>query len=248
MDHTRSPFRVETIDLQGTTIPYRVRRSARAKHIRITISPYDGVIVTIPLRQQYYASPTRFLREKGEWVVRQYMRIAPPPPQPPLGNSSMIPLQGRVRKLRIGLAEGEPPRFVVAGDVIHARIPRPSRRLLRDSLKRWLQDRACIAIERVVRREAEKIGVRLRRVTIRDQKTKWGSCSKNGNLSFNWRLVLFPPAVMRYIVVHELCHLKHFNHSLRFWSLVARHDPHYQESIDWLKRHGHHADILFRQG
>lgn len=246
MDHTRSPFRVETIDIDGTTIPYRVRRSPRARHIRITISPYDGVVVTLPLQQQYYVSPARFLREKGEWVLRQYMRVAPPPPRPPLGNGSMIPILGRTRLLRVGLGRGTEPRFALIGGQIHALIPRPSRRLLRDSLRGWLMERACSAIERVARREADRIGVSFRRITVRDQKTKWGSCSRTGCLSFNWRLVLFPPAVMRYIVIHELCHLRHFNHSPRFWSLVARHDPRYQESIDWLKRQGHHADAIFR--
>lgn len=245
MDRTHAPFRVETIDIDGTTIPYRVRRSPRARHCRITISPYDGVVVTLPQRLHYYVSAARFLRERGDWVVRNFVRIAPPPPQPPLGNGSLIPVRGRIRKLRVGLALGE-PRFALVQDEIHALIPRPSRRLLRDALRDWLMDHAVTIIDRVARREAERIGVRYRRITIRDQKTKWGSCTKTSGLSFNWRLILFPPSVLRYVVIHELCHLKHFNHSARFWSLVAQHAPHYQESIEWLRRQGHHADVLFR--
>ena len=76
------------------------------------------------------------------------------------------------------------------------------------------------------------------RVVIRDQKTRWGSCSSNGTLSFNYRLMLAPPAILDYVVVHELCHLKHMNHSSAFWQAVGDVLPDYKERRDWLKRHG----------
>lgn len=76
------------------------------------------------------------------------------------------------------------------------------------------------------------------RVIIRDQKTRWGSCSSNGTLSFNYRLMLAPPAVLDYVVVHELCHLKHMDHSASFWQAVENVLPDYRERRDWLKKHG----------
>ena len=77
-----------------------------------------------------------------------------------------------------------------------------------------------------------------RRITIRDQKTRWGSCSSKGTLSFNWRLMLAPPAILDYVVVHELCHLNHMNHSPAFWQAVERVYPDYRNARKWLKDHG----------
>lgn len=76
------------------------------------------------------------------------------------------------------------------------------------------------------------------RITIRDQKTRWGSCSAKGTLSFNWRLMLAPPAILDYVVVHELCHLTHMNHSTAFWQAVAEVYPDYRTARKWLKDHG----------
>lgn len=76
------------------------------------------------------------------------------------------------------------------------------------------------------------------RITIRDQKTRWGSCSARGTLSFNWRLMLAPPAILDYVVVHELCHLTHMNHSAAFWQKVASVYPDYRTARKWLKDHG----------
>ena len=76
-------------------------------------------------------------------------------------------------------------------------------------------------------------------ITIRDQKTRWGSCSGRGTLSFNWRLILAPPEILDYVVVHELCHLTHMNHSKEFWSMVSNTIPDYKEKRKWLKENGH---------
>ena len=86
--------------------------------------------------------------------------------------------------------------------------------------------------------EAERLGVAYRRVRIGGQRTLWGSCSPGGTLSFNWRLVLAPFAVLDYVVVHELCHLRVLDHSRRFWGLVEGRRPHWREQRDWLREHG----------
>jgi hypothetical protein len=86
--------------------------------------------------------------------------------------------------------------------------------------------------------EAPALGVRYGRVQIRDQRTRWGSCSASGTLSFNWRLVLAPFEVLDYVVVHELCHLREPNHSRRFWKLVEQRRPDWRAQRDWLHEHG----------
>jgi predicted metal-dependent hydrolase len=90
----------------------------------------------------------------------------------------------------------------------------------------------------LVQDEAEALGVEVKRVQIRDQRTRWGSCSAAGNLSFNWRLVLAPLEVLDYVVVHEVCHLREANHSRRFWRLVESRRPEWREQKAWLDLHG----------
>ena len=93
-------------------------------------------------------------------------------------------------------------------------------------------------VSAVAEEEAARLGVRYERIRIGGQRTLWGSCSSRGTLSFNWRLVLAPPEVLDYVVVHELCHLRVPNHSRRFWALVERQRPHWREQRAWLREHG----------
>ena len=93
-------------------------------------------------------------------------------------------------------------------------------------------------ISMLAEEEAVRIGVRYQRLRIGDQQTLWGSCSPRGTISFNWRLVLAPLAVLDYVVVHELCHLRFLDHSQRFWRLVEQHRPEWREQRDWLRAHG----------
>lgn len=86
--------------------------------------------------------------------------------------------------------------------------------------------------------EAEALGVAFRRITVREQRTLWGSCSSRGTLSFNWRLALAPPEILDYVVVHEVCHLRVPNHSRAFWAVVQSRRPRWREQRAWLARHG----------
>ena len=106
------------------------------------------------------------------------------------------------------------------------------------SLASWYREQARAEITRVVEREAARLEVTYTRVTIRDQQTRWGSCSKGGALSFNWRLVVAPQAVLTYVVVHELCHRIRHDHSPEFWELMAHARPTYRSERDWLAEHG----------
>jgi len=100
--------------------------------------------------------------------------------------------------------------------------------------RRAARELVCMLIDE----EARELDVEVSRVTIRDQRTRWGSCSAAGTLSFNWRLVLAPFEVLDYVVVHELCHLREANHSRRFWRLVESRRPDWREQRAWLNEHG----------
>jgi len=106
------------------------------------------------------------------------------------------------------------------------------------SLEGWYREQAREEITRVVGHEARRLGVTFTRLSIRDQRTRWGSCTRGGSLSFNWRLILAPPAILSYVVVHELCHRLRHDHSPEFWALVAAARPTYGEERGWLHEHG----------
>jgi len=109
-------------------------------------------------------------------------------------------------------------------------------------LDAWYRERAREETTRIVKREADRIGVPYSRIAIRDQRTRWGSCSPRGTLSFNWRLVMAPTSALHYVVVHELCHRLKHDHSPAFWRLVAHLRPSYREDKAWLDEHG--AELL----
>jgi predicted metal-dependent hydrolase len=107
------------------------------------------------------------------------------------------------------------------------------------SVDAWYREQARIEIERVLRRESTRLNVSYRSLSIRDQRSRWGSCSNRGVLSFNWRLVCAPQAVLNYVVVHELCHIVRHDHSPVFWQMVALARPTFRDERAWLAEHGH---------
>jgi predicted metal-dependent hydrolase len=106
------------------------------------------------------------------------------------------------------------------------------------ALDAWYREQARAELTRVVAHHADRLGVTYTRLTIRDQTTRWGSCSKAGALSFNWRLVIAPSAILNYVAVHELCHRIHHDHSADFWAAVARARPTFDGERAWLAEHG----------
>lgn len=242
------------ISIDGHPIDYAIRRHGRAKHMRLNVSPFDGVTVTLPSRLPRYVDTDRFVRENGAWVLEQMKTsglLDRRPGVPPLDASmlrsgSRIPYRGEQYTLVVQrLAVAHP---FIRRDTELRRIaiylPRSEAWELEDVLRDWLRERAVETINRVATQEARRIGLRYNRLSVRNLKSKWGSCSSRGDLVFNWRLVLFPPSILRYVIVHELCHLRHFDHSIRFWRLVARHDPDYHDAVEWLKHEGVNARNL----
>jgi predicted metal-dependent hydrolase len=163
----------------------------------------------------------------------------------------------RVKGHRIMVRYGLPPELVVRPRATNADIdaaialhlPWLERQLAKSVEPRLGLDRlrlterqgrreAHARISLLAQSEAAALGVTYRRLVLRDQRSRWGSCSSTGTLSFNWRLVLAPHDVLDYVVVHEVCHLVEHNHGPRFWRLVERRRPDYRESKSWLDNHG----------
>ena len=107
------------------------------------------------------------------------------------------------------------------------------------AIDRWYRREARVRIGRCMEVEAERLGLHPTKLTIRDQKTRWGSCSTSGTLSFNWRLVIGPHHALRYVVIHELIHIRHHNHSKAFWADLTAALPDWRESAPWLRANEH---------
>lgn len=124
------------------------------------------------------------------------------------------------------------------------RDPRPPGGILEE----WYRGRAREVLADRVEHWAGETGVRCRRISVKDQRTLWGSCSPNGNLYFNWRLIMAPAGVLDYVVIHELCHLREMNHSKRFWRFVSRWCPDHKVHRRWLRKHGRDLKARLRGG
>jgi hypothetical protein len=183
------------------------------------------------------------LREHEAWIIRtraRLARVAPLAAPEPLTEGRLLPCAGHELRLslRVGAPEG---RFQaqLADDRLTLTLPREDEALARAALERWYRRRAqAIVAERLAHWNAH-YGYTWTRVAIKEQKTRWGSCSRRGSLNFNWRLLLAPLPVLDYVVIHEICHLVEPNHAPPFWALVAQTCPDYRERRDWLRRHGH---------
>ena len=141
--------------------------------------------------------------------------------------------------MELELVRGERVSMKLAEGKCSLRLREPeSEDAVRAALKQALSRLALERIRSHLEHYAPLLGVSYGRVAIRDQKSRWGSCSARGNLNFNWKLIMAPPEALDYVVVHELCHLIEFNHSPRFWRLVEGQMPAYESWKKWLKAHG----------
>jgi predicted metal-dependent hydrolase len=223
-----------------TSVPYRIRRSDRARHARILVGP-DGVEVVVPQR-----FPMRevepFVEEKRRWIERTLRRMRESELElgpPELEDGGEVPYLGERLLLRVRVERGRVrPHVKRRGPVLSAAIgTEPG--ALRDALERWYRKRARAEVEPRLDQAVARAGTPYTTLQIRGQQTRWASCSSSGAMSFNWRLLLAPDEVLDYVVEHEVAHLDVPDHSDRFWDLLAERCPDYTEHERWLRKHGH---------
>jgi predicted metal-dependent hydrolase len=194
--------------------------------VRVLVD-HDGTIeVVLPSRLGEQAARAA-VAELRPWIERRLAEVgrqraavlARGDTLPYLGESlAVVPQRGRERVARRGVT-----LLVPDGSGRDA------------ALERWYRRMARVEIERRVDQACAVAGLSYSRLTIRDQRTRWGSCTRTGSLSFNWRLLLAPEAVLDYVIWHEVCHLSVLDHSPRFWALVARHCPDHRLHARWLR-------------
>lgn len=243
----RRPRRVHTqtqsIDIGGRTVPLTLRRDARAGRLRLKIDPGSaGLVLTLPPRASE-ESGLAFIASQREWITT---RLESLPPSVPFVPGAIVPVLGEPHHIRcedggrIARRATVSPRqtpegaeLVVRGHAEHC--AGAVLLWLREEARRVLSERAQAKAALLGRGHGRPLG----RISVRDTRTRWGSCSATGNLSFCWRLIMAPPHVLDYVVAHEVAHLAVRDHSAQFWRAVAGLTPHVDAARDWLHRHGH---------
>ena len=234
---TRRPPQPSSLSVafDGEIYEVRLRRHAQARRYTLRIhAATREVVLSMPLRGSLREANV-FAQKQGAWIAVRLKRL---PRLQPFAHGAVVPLRGiehRIEHRRgtrgtvwVECGDDGAQLLCVAGETPHIA------RRVRDYLKREAKKE----LERASRAAAAALGVSPTRVSIRDQSSRWGSCSTTGVLSYSWRLILAPPFVLDYLAAHEAAHLVEMNHSRRFWRLVERINPDVARAKAWLDAHG----------
>lgn len=211
---------------EGCGVPIDLRRSARARRISLRVSALDGrVTLTVP-RHVKTKVALEFAEEKSDWIAKALEKQNPivlveiGAEIPVIGDMHRVVLgAGRAARIKDGIIEAPEGRV---GPAVQAQVKSLARERLVEASDRY----------------AAALGRTYGRITLRDTRSRWGSCSHEGNLMYSWRLVLAPPEVLDYVAAHEVAHLAHMDHSNAFWAAVADLCPDYQVPRGWLRTEG----------
>ena len=208
-------------------IDVTTRRSARARRMSLRVSRLDGrVTLTLP-RWASDREGRAFLDKQADWITRAQAEGLEPVI---VGDGVLLPVEGEILRVTASRARGARR----SDGVLEA----PSR-ATGLALRAWLIELARDRIADAADKHAATLGVSYGRLTLRDTRSRWGSCSAEGNLMLSWRLIFAPPEILDYVVAHEVAHLIEMNHSAAFWARVAEICPEYQAPRKWLRSEGH---------
>jgi len=236
--------------LNSQTLPllYELRRSSRAKNTRIVVTA-DKIEVVAPLKVSERRIQA-FVHAQKDWIEAALKRVADRVHASPrlapteYVDGANIPYLGRRLPLKVTSSKTKAVRIELLNDeVFWVKLPAgidddQHSILIQQALIRWMKNQAKQHVQQLVDLHAPRFALFPRSIRIKTQKSRWGSCGPQNDINLNWLLMLTPPAALEYVVVHELCHIKHKNHSQAFWQLVAAHLPDFKQHRLWLKQHG----------
>lgn len=227
---------MKQIELNGQLIAYSVRESHRARRARLQISPRKGLELVVPVGLISEQEHEAMLRQKTDWILANLRQSAA------FATGDLINFLGEPHTLDL-IDTPNAKRTTVARQAQSIRVRLKAglddddrQSAIAHALALWYKNQARHYLLPRVNELATQFNFNSGAVTIRGQRTRWGSCSSRGSLSLNWRLMMVVPPAIDYIIIHELCHLLEMNHSRRFWALVATHCPDYQEWRRYLKK------------
>ena len=214
----------------GNEIPVNIRRSQRARRILLHVGVYDGKVELVLPPGASRREGLSFARTQTRWIAGQLAKIGG---GVPFANGTTFPLLDRQITIRRQEGRSALPvlrnnELLVGGrdDTLPARV------------KRWVRAQALEEIKPCAHQMGAEIGRLPARISMRDTRSRWGSCSRAGNLNFSWRLVMAPEYVLEYVVAHEVAHLRELNHSNRFWAVVDTLCDDVPRARGWLRKHG----------
>lgn len=213
---------------------YTIKHSAKAKHIRLKVTPQDGLAVVVPSGYDAAQIPA-LLHRKKEWIAEKLTEAADKrrffEPEPVLHLPQHLPLRALredwkvvyrelASKAGVGIQVAERELILTAAAF--------ERSAVINKLKEWLRGKVRECLFPLTNAHALKGGFRINNLMVKSQRTRWASCSSQKNLTLNTKLLFLAPDLVRYVIIHELCHTVHMNHSGEFWRLVACHEPAYK--------------------
>lgn len=226
----------------GTEYSVLFRPNARARRLILKIDPKTGGPVVIAPSQRDAKAAEKFVKAKAEWLENQLLKQ---PETLSLTPGSVIPIEGVPHELVLPDGKGRTKRI----DGPSPQLASPGSDLtFHDRVERYLRMLARKMIAERVEVHAGRLKVDPRRITIRDTRTRWGSCSSKGHLNFSWRLILAPPEILDYVVAHEVAHLIEMNHSGAFWTLVEQSYGPHTRARTWLRQNGRQLHAVGSSG
>jgi predicted metal-dependent hydrolase len=225
----------------SSSIPYTIKISRRARHVSLRITQVDGLVVIIPVGFDENSVP-RILAEKANWIVRTQKRLAhqPRPARPELAQALppfiYLPLTGETWNIEYVRSQSRSITLTQPGQhTLRLTGTVGNRSLCGAALRRWTSRQARIILPPALIGLAREKGFVIGNIAIRNQRTRWGSCSRLKSISLNQKLLFLTPDLVRYVMVHELCHTRVMSHSRKFWEQVASYDPDYKKKIKALR-------------
>ncbi len=219
-------------------IPYYIVRSRRTKKIHVRFKHQSFFELVLPMNY-----PERGIRQilpeclnlmEKMWNSRYEEENAADLPD--LSPGGWVLYLGERLNLRMSIVENKIGKIHIDGNTLMVSIREDDRSAFGEYVTGWMRFQAKGFLPSRTFELAERLDVTPNRITVKSQKTRWGSCSKKKNINLNWRLIMVPPEVRDYVIYHELCHLFELNHSTRFWERVEKYCPQYRDAIQWMNR------------
>ena len=235
------------ITLNNQNIPYLVKSSRRSHSVRLEINPETGLTVVIPNYHNIEKLP-ELLVARQRWILgklKDFSKLTFIPQKKELKNGDSIPYLGYA--LLIEKMPGNSKYNIVKLEQDRLVISLSSKKSnINSVLEQWYRMQAIKLLRDKLDQFCQRWNLKYNRLTIRGQRTLWGSCSRKNNLNFNWKLIMAPEPVIDYVIIHEIAHIREMNHTGKFWKLVGELCPDWREHRRWLKNHGPELMARFR--